>query len=272
MSHLLIAAIAVIGQTQDSAVSLEASSLKQLRADRIAHMKKAAGEYHLFLGTDADTELALRPEPVYRWTWQLRDIPDGATFIWSSDDRPEAALQIFLQTKPSRRWIHSFSSLSEQPLRADHNGKTVWSPTTAGVTMRPIPGAPTPAANPIVRRRQMRSLVDSFDASIELGGKGSTYQLREVPTPMIRYGDSEESIKDGAIFTLSEGTNPKLLLLLESRGPLNGAWHYAIAPVTIHQAQASLDKMEVFSAPLRWPPNNPEATMFNRSFPAGINE
>lgn len=265
MSHILIVLLATVGQAEVPPSRTEPPSGAQIRAERMAYMRKKVAEYRLFLGAESRHELKLKLEPVYRWTWLIRDIPDGATFVWTCDGRPEAVTQVFLQTKPKHQWIHSFSSLSEEPLRAEHDEKSIWSPTKGGVKLERVPGAPTPATSPVLRRRQMRSILDTLDASVDLGGQGA-YQLREVPRPIIRYADSESNIIDGAIFTLSEGTNPKLLLILEARGPASGNWHYAIAPVTIHKAKASLAKTEVFRVPLRWPPNDPKATLFNRTF------
>ena len=272
MSRILIALLVVAGQPETpSSKNDPSASKKHAAAERLEYMKKTMAEYRIFLGTETEKELTLKREPVFRWARLITDIYDGTTYVWTSDGRPEAVTQIFLMAKPRRRWIHMFTSLSEQPVRAESNGRTVWSPTGAGVKILRVPGSPTPAKTAVLRRRQMSSILDSVDASIKWRGE-NRFQLRTIPKPIYRYGDPNSEIFDGAIYALSEGTNPKLLLLLEARGGPVGAWHYAIVPLTVHEAEVSLAGKDVFKVPFRYPRNDPNATLFNQTFYVGGSE
>src|SRR5579859_7664172 len=49
---------------------------------------RAAAEYELFLGPDR-RKLEMQKEPVLRWPNPTRETPEGATFVWTRDGRPE---------------------------------------------------------------------------------------------------------------------------------------------------------------------------------------
>ena len=134
MSHLLIPLLAVAWQAETPPANRDLSP-SEARAERLEYMKKSAAEYRIFVGADDEQELRLHPEPVYRWSRLITDINDGTTFLWSRGGRPEAVTQVFFMAKPRPRWVHMFTSLSDQPLRAERNGQTVWAPKS-GVAMQ----------------------------------------------------------------------------------------------------------------------------------------
>src|SRR5437660_12366761 len=63
--------------------------------------------YKLLLGPDR-RPLEMQPEPVLRWPNPTREVPEGATFIWTLEGRPEAIGCIWKHGVLS----HAFHSLS----------------------------------------------------------------------------------------------------------------------------------------------------------------
>ena len=75
----------------------------------------------------------------------------------------------------------------------------------------------------------MRELADGFSA--EHFYKGRTWnKLRLLTKPFARYGKPGTDVQDGALFCFAHGTNPEVLLTLESRPGKDGLeWQYAFA-------------------------------------------
>jgi hypothetical protein len=81
----------------------------------------------------------------------------GSMFIWTRAGRPEVAGAIWSkQSGEQRRVVHSFHSLSRQPLSAVRNGMTFWFPFQSGIEPIVVPSASAPAANSAQRLLQMR--------------------------------------------------------------------------------------------------------------------
>ena len=93
--------------------------------------------YKLFIGPDR-RPLEMQPEPVLRWPNPTREVPDGATFIWTFEGRPEAIGCVWKHGILS----HAFQSLSASKLVAQHGEQTVWQPARAGITFPDFPTAP----------------------------------------------------------------------------------------------------------------------------------
>ena len=95
----------------------------------------------------------------------------------------------------------------------------------------------------------MRTIADSFTASVEFQyDKDSHYELRLLPRPLYRYGPASEKILDGTLWAFVQGTNPEVLLLIESRPAPDHAirWHYAFAAMTSYPAEAKRNGTSVW--------------------------
>ncbi len=87
----------------------------------------------------------------------------------------------------------------------------------------------------------MRTVAESFTASVEFQyDKDSHYELRLLPRPLYRYGSAEGKTLDGTLWAFVQGTNPEVLLLVESRPAPDQTlrWNYAFAAMTSYPAQA----------------------------------
>jgi hypothetical protein len=101
-------------------------------------------------------------------------------------------------------------------LRARFEGKEVWVSSEPGLAFGPLPEAPAPAAGKPQRLLQMRELSKAC-AATKRDRDGSQSELRLLTQPVYRYAKPEEGLIDGAIFTMVQGTDPELFLLLEAR-------------------------------------------------------
>lgn len=197
---------------------------------------KEATKYEITLGGDAERKLELRREPVIRWTNPVigNGSTHGACFVWTYDGRAEAFASIFSYiatrspTQDMRRVAHAFNSFSLGPLVAARSGERFWYPEEPGIDPQPIPDAPQPTQSRPLRVVQMRNLARQFRATSSV--EDNTRELRLIPQPLYRYEGQSTDAPDGGVFCFVTGTDPELLLLIESRKtPTGTEWCCAAA-------------------------------------------
>ena len=88
-----------------------------------------------------------------------------------------------------------------------------WTPRGTELTTAALPDARPPAESTAGRLQQMRQFARRFAVHEEY--RGDKVECRLMPAPIDRYADPEKGIRDGALFTFANGTNPELGLLLE---------------------------------------------------------
>jgi hypothetical protein len=194
-------------------------------AARLEFMKKSVAMHRLQSAEDSSVVYRIQTEPALRFTNTVGTVTDGTIFFWLDvNDRPVAAVQVYRTI--SGGWHQAFSSLSTARLAAGQ----VWNPARAGVTFKPIPGAPKPAATAEQRMRQMRDLLGGFKAEMNLELK-TWHHLRPLTKPLLRYGKAGTEALDGVVFGFVLTTDPEVYLLLEAHKSADGMeWQYAFAP------------------------------------------
>ena len=187
-------------------------------------------------------------EPVLRWWQPVRGGDDGALYLWTADGKPVAAITFFTFKWPdgNRAIVHERHSLSEQPVEASWRGATAWRSPRLGVTFRPVPGAPAPAATAPARLRQMQAIIRDVSASTT-DDKESNWPLRPLTKPLYR----NDNAADGALFALAQGTDPEAFVILEVRpdGSGNSRWEIAVARFTDLKIRVLHQGREIFSSP-----------------------
>jgi hypothetical protein len=106
-----------------------------------------------------------------------------------------------------------------------------WSPTGTQFEFKPVAGAPAPGRTPQHRLRQFHAIARRFTSNEVINKQH--YELRLLPTPVDRYAPSEADGADGAVFFFTLGTNPEVVLLVETDGK---GWGYAAGRMTGAQA------------------------------------
>jgi hypothetical protein len=228
-------------------------------AERLDFMKRSVTGYEIARG-EKQVPLKLLAEPVLRWTNPVSNIPDGVLFLWvDPEGRPQVAAQVFIAAGTKDLWLHEFSSLSEESLKATRDGVTPWKPRKPGIEFKKVAGATSPHPDSAVRRlTQMRNIAQEFKADDDFEGK-SRWELRLLAKPVHRYGQENSDIMDGALFTFAHGTDPEVLVMIEARR--SGGmyeWYYGLAPMTAYALKVSSKDREIWSAPFRKNPNQPD--------------
>jgi hypothetical protein len=115
-----------------------------------------------------------------------------------------------------------------------------------------VPDAPAPAVTPQARLRQFHALAEPFSATDDFLGAGWS-DLRLLPKPWLRYGKAGSGVQDGALFAFVLGTDPEVVLMIESRPDPAGRlrWEYALAPMTSYEVKAFWKGKQVWTLPWR---------------------
>ncbi len=221
-SLMLVATLGQVATEQDSGRANQAS-LERLVAD--------LSEFEFSLSVEPPKKLALSCDPVLLWNNPIRNVDDAAVFVWLSKERPELVATVMSYRDGNRnlRRAYEFLSLSQDRLDAVHNGVRVWHPEKPGVTWRSVPDAPAPAGTAVRRRRQMHDLAARFKVSVQ--SDKNRYELRLLSQPLYRYKNEKADILDGALFAFAEGTDPELILALETASDKPG-WKFASGRLT----------------------------------------
>ena len=122
--------------------------------------------------------------------------------------------------------------------------------------MKPVPGAPAPAARASRRRQQLHALAQRFAA--ERGSRTDstdTEQLRLLSKPIFRYPEPEGQLIDGALFAFVQGNNPEVVLVLEGRRADNKhEWRFGLAQQNSVYFRVTFDGSPVWEVPRLAPP------------------
>jgi hypothetical protein len=245
--------VGLVGAQQSAVPARGAETLQATEtaeaAKRLEEIKQTAAKYTIVLETDPPARLTFLPEPVLRWTNPIQGATDGGVFLWTRSKRPEVVATVYRKRPDGiATERHEFQSLAGAPLKATFDGRTIWAPREAGITLMPIPGAPPPAATSAARLRQIRALARDFEVEMN-AGKGPS-SLRLLTQPLSRYEPDRSDLLDGALFAFVLTTDPDALLLIEAR-PAGGShyWHYGFGRMSSKGLMAKYRGQTVWEAP-----------------------
>lgn len=217
-----------------------------------AFYQDEAERAYQFIVQPGDVELKLDPTPIMRWTNPLEEGSiHGVVYVWRKAGRPVVIGQLFsyLNGKGGRVYCHAMHSLArlDEKLVGLRDGKSFWTPETAGVEMHDVPAAPAPAMSRPARLVQMKAISRRVAAYTEETSRGKRV-LRLLPTPLDRYPQSDPKEADGALFSFVVGNDPEVILLVESDSRPKGVavWQYGLILSTRSTSVASLDEREVW--------------------------
>ena len=209
-----------------SQAPVDVSDVKKMRKK----FQTVASQFQI--ATDDGTPLDLFPRPLVNWSNAERATAAGGMFMWTLKGRPMVAMCVY---PVDQGYDHEFQSLADQPLTAESNGRVMWQPKQPGVSYRSLEATP-PAASVPLRLRQMRKLAREFSGRLIPPNK-TPKPLRLQSTPAYRYPPpkSKTDILDGALFTLVQGTDPEVLLVIEAVKDADGKsiWRYGLARMTM---------------------------------------
>lgn len=216
--------LALIGASaQPPAVDTKAEAEE---ADAAA--KKLSAEFNVRIDK---VMLRMESEPVLRWTNHLGRRYYGNVYVWTCDGRPEVVATVTTIFTEKKTTYAEIQSLSTTQVVLERGPKVVWEPAVAGVSFKPLPGAPKPSAAAGTRLVQMKSLAGQFSVVADYGiDKEQKEELRLLATPVFRYESSNQDVSDGALFAFTKGTDPDAFLMIEARGKKDAVeWQFAFA-------------------------------------------
>lgn len=189
--------------------------------------------------------LAFVQEPVMRYHDPKYKLIDCAIWRLGKKGRPRAYVVVEMDQPngTAGRATYEFLAVSEGPFRI--SGRAVqWQPWELGVTFKPLPDAPKPAATAAERLKQMEQLAMRFSAESMLGREKVYLNLH--PTPFDRYQPTDAKNSDAAVFQFERGFNPEVILIFETDGE---KWSYGCGKISATAVLVKMDKKEVWSAP-----------------------
>ena len=158
-------------------------------------------------------------EPLMRFT--VSDSIFGSVYLWLDQERRPAVIgtigSLSIRGKDEGfSELHLLTSSRLRPLTIESVPPKTWSPLPMDKTA-PIAGSPSVAATPASRLVQMRTIARSYSVQMN-DPQNRPAELRLLPQPLYRYEEPTMD-RDGSIFAFvwTEGTDPELLLRIESR-------------------------------------------------------
>jgi hypothetical protein len=195
--------------------------------------------------------LKLQSKPLLNWSNPERNTGAGAIFLWTHEGQPAAVMCVYPRTETTLD--HEFQSLSATTLQATMNERAVWKPEEPGIEYKSFSEVRPPGKVRPLRLTQMRGLARTFSARIVIPGENPK-PLRLLSTPIYRYPDTEteRAAVDGAVFAFVQGTDPEVLLMLETVRDERGAlqWRYALARMSIVPLEAVHNDQTVWQCDL----------------------
>lgn len=219
---LLVSAV-LTGQTDEPPKAKD----DELTTQRYELMKQRIASVRVS-STEAGFPEKLAAKPIFRYTDPARSYVAAAVWKLGDEGRPRALVTTELHRqyfgKPGI--VYEYLSLTSTRFRA-MGDEFQWTPEGTSLEFKPVPGAPPPDETPQRRLLQLRSIAKRV-AGEELVGKEKC-ELRVLPQPIDRYTPSTADRADGAIFIAAFGTNPEVVLFVESDGK---AWTYGAGRLT----------------------------------------
>jgi hypothetical protein len=232
---------------------------KEEAARRLTAMKKIIEGVDLAIGQRGADKLVRVDEPIQRWSNPVIPIRDATVFLWTHEGRPAAVAQV--ADVPDKGLWQEFQSLTTEPIQGQAGGRK-WSPRTPELKWLRAHATEAPAKTSELRRVQMRKIAEKYQVSDVFEFKDPN-QLRLLPTPLYRYAVPKSGVLDGALFSYALGTDPEVLLLIESQKVEEvDTWMVAFARLTGFACRATLDDKEVWSCKVLPWPTPTESTFF----------
>ena len=242
--------LSLAGATVTTLVADDGDVKKQQAEKWSNYFYERALKYDIqFAGADGDDKLELVKEPLLHWANPLRATTHGKCYVWTHEGRPEVFVSLFSYPKGANKCTvaHAFNTFSDHPLVAKFDDEVFWTPKKPGTAeMKMVPDSPVVAGVRGARMVQMRNIVRKFSATAG-GTKDEERELRLLTTPLYRYPKSDDEYMDGALFGFVMGTDPEVILMLESRiVDSEPRWHYLAVRHTFTTLRVSFEDTQVW--------------------------
>jgi hypothetical protein len=199
------------------------------------------------------TEVGRIEKPLLFYTDPTRENDQGSVWGWGRKGRPVALLELFHSTTERTKWVFAICNTSGGKLRARRAGAPWWGANDSATQLEDVPGASVPAADSLVRQRQLNLLAQKFTGHEFWDPANSRYELRLLKRPLYTYQDEASGVLEGGLFTLANGTNPEIMVFVEARidpkDRSKSVWQYAVGRSAHAELHLEYAGKEVFAAP-----------------------
>ena len=196
-----------------------------VRQERMAAMRQRAEALQLQIGNRPELR-RVRQEPLFRYSDAARTTTDGTLWFWERDGRPIAAACLFNDSREGFQWNYELVAMCDDSLTVDGRPGWSWKPEARQRRWIRIDD-PVPAPTEAARLLQMKSLLSKFRADED--NMGDAVQLRLLPRQVHRYRAPTDDVEDGALFLFSFGTNPEVIVQIETIANKERYWQISFA-------------------------------------------
>ena len=184
---------------------------------------------------------AFLDQPMLRFGDATRATSDGA--IWKlGENRPDVVIAMEFTHSDDRTLLqYEFLCLTDESFDLKTSEGWTWTPSDSAIKWKTL-RAPVSTSAP-QRFRQLKQIVRRFSATEVY--EGQRYTLRLLVQPIDRY-KIPKTKHDGAVFVFANGTNPEVLVLIESS---DEGWKYAFARLCGAAPEVTLNGETVWKKP-----------------------
>lgn len=220
---------------------------------RMQTMRSLAEDIKITQKIDGEQkELPIRDQPLTHYDDPARRFEDGT--LWGfgkTNERPQALVTCYTKNAREGKWIHAITSLSEHPLKARFQGRSVWFPNQSDLEFQDFPiEEKVNVENERLRSVQMRNLSRRFTAHQFWDPNNQRLELRLQTTTVVRYSDENRGVLDGGLFLFTRNINPELCLLIEAVEQGDAmVWKFGVVKIGSAEFHVELDGDEVWESP-----------------------
>ena len=255
---LILCTIAASASAQDKATPDAAkpdeAAVKKAVTEHWLGVADEISKDYVFTPLDApDAPFIRQDKAIFRHTQTVRGDDIGAVYLWKEKNgRPAIIGVIFAWSQGRNRQVnHEFHSLYRKGVAMALPGKKTWTTEQPGLDWKPFPKSDAPALTDLKRKLQAKAMSRRVSANATDTTK-ARWELRLVPTAIYEYAVPEEAIDYGAVFSLCQGTDTELLVVLEARRDAasgKNEWQHAFASFTDYELAVSIDDQETWKSP-----------------------
>jgi len=219
------------------------------RSPRLEYLTGKAKAMRVHPAGKPNAPYLLQEAPLFRWQNPISGA-DGAIFVWTSGGRPALLCKAHVNDK-NHMYVRSFTSIAREPFHLTGDGAARWSSPEAGIAPARVGDVAVPAATENARLVQMRGIARRYQLQSVWGEQESgEWELRLLPTPMMRYTSPEAGVIDGAVFGYAQGTNPEAIAVIEAiQGKEGPEWQSAPARLSGYSIRGSFDGEKILDTP-----------------------
>ncbi len=158
------------------------------------------------------TPFELRNEPLLRYGDSAQDIGTSALWVWMDDGIPAMfqKIEVNVYQGSNDKWTWCFANGSSQKVKCGWPQVKRQGVEADFVPLKPVPGNPEVKASSNALAFTARQLSRQFAARDEVD------VLRLLPRPLLEFNSEQKGISYGAVFAMATGTNPSMLLILQT--------------------------------------------------------